>query len=176
MSILVTSMIGVSLPSVTRSVQALQPDQDLFIIVKSFARGIILATGFMHVVPDSFDMLRSNCLKHNPWHNFPFSGFVAMLSAVVTLMVDSMATSIHIRNYCNAGFITADKDSNGSSVNEGEQVIAVASTGHLHSHHQVVIKAGISTGGCQLLRYRVVAMVRIYLNSFKLIILTTAYT
>ncbi|KAK4564230.1 hypothetical protein RGQ29_006346 [Quercus rubra] len=143
-SILVTSMIGVSLPSVTH----------LFIIVKSFARGIILATGFMHVLPDSFDMLRSNCLKHNPWHNFPFSGFVAMLSAVATLMVDSMATSIHSRNYCNAGFITADKDSNGSSVNEGEQVIAVASTGHLHSHHQVVIKAGISTGGSQLLRYQ----------------------
>ena len=99
-----------------------------------------------------------------------------MLSAIVTLMVDSMATSIYSRNYCNAGFITADKDSSGSSVNEGEQVIAVASIGHLHSHHQVVIKVGISTGGSQLLRYHVVAMVRIYLGSFKLIVLITAHT
>ena len=99
-----------------------------------------------------------------------------MLSAIVTLMVDSMATSIYSRNYGNAGFITADKDSSDSSVNEGEQVIAVVSMGHLHSHHQVVIKVGISTGGSQLLRYHVVAMVRIYLGSFKLIVLITAHT
>ncbi|KAM1684911.1 hypothetical protein TB2_035647 [Malus domestica] len=48
--------------------------------------GIILATGFMHVLPDSYEMLQSICLKEDPWHNFPFSGYVAMLSAIATLM------------------------------------------------------------------------------------------
>uniref|UniRef100_A0A2N9G9L7 Uncharacterized protein n=1 Tax=Fagus sylvatica TaxID=28930 RepID=A0A2N9G9L7_FAGSY len=110
-SILVTSMIGVCLPLVTRSVPALHPDRNLFVIVKSFAAGIILATGFMHVLPDSFDMLRSNCLKENPWHKFPFSGFVAMLSAIVTLMVDSMATSLYSSRKCNTGVIPGSNDS-----------------------------------------------------------------
>lgn len=151
-SILVTSMIGVCLPLVTRSIPALQPDRNLFVIVKSFAAGIILATGFMHVLPDSFDMLWSNCLQENPWHKFPFTGFVAMLSAIVTLMVDSMATSIYGRK-CNAGVIPHSVPA------EGDQEMAVNHGGlHLHGHHHDVKVGG---GESQLLRYRVVAMVRL---------------
>ena len=162
-SILVTSMIGVCLPLVTRSVPALHPDRNLFVIVKSFAAGIILATGFMHVLPDSFDMLRSNCLKENPWHKFPFSGFVAMLSAIVTLMVDSMATSLYSSRKCNTGVIPG---SNDSTVIQGDQEMAVVSAGYLHAHHHGVMKPE-SGDSPQLLRYRVVAMVRIL--GFKLI-------
>lgn len=162
-SILVTSMIGVCLPLVTRSVPALHPDRNLFVIVKSFAAGIILATGFMHVLPDSFDMLRSNCLKENPWHKFPFSGFVAMLSAIVTLMVDSMATSLYSNRKCNTGVIP---DSNDSTVIQGDPEMAVVSAGYLHAHHHGVMKSE-SGDSPQLLRYRVVAMVRIL--GFKLI-------
>lgn len=150
-SILVTSMIGVCLPLVTRSVPALQPDRNLFVVVKSFAAGIILATGFMHVLPDSFDMLWSDCLKENPWHKFPFTGFVAMLSAIVTLMVDSMATSIYTKK-CNAGVIP---QSDGAV--ERDQEMAVMGGSHFHGHHHDV-KAAV--GESQLLRYRVVAMVR----------------
>ncbi|XP_071714630.1 probable zinc transporter 10 [Rutidosis leptorrhynchoides] len=135
-SILVTSIIGVSLPLLTRSVPALNPDRILFIIVKAFASGIILATGFMHVLPDSFDMLRSSCLADNPWHKFPFTGFVAMLSAVFTLMVDSMATSVYTKSKNSVSSAeTADK----SMVVDGDH-----ENGHI---------------GSQLLRYRVVAMV-----------------
>ncbi|KAB1222133.1 putative zinc transporter 10 [Morella rubra] len=143
-SILITSVIGVCLPLVTRSVPALHPDRNLFVIVKSFAAGIILATGFMHVLPDSFDMLRSNCLKENPWHKFPFSGFLAMLSAILTLMVDSLATAIYSRK-CNIGVIP------------GDQEMAVAGTGLSHASHDGVKER--STSPQHLLRYRVVAMV-----------------
>ncbi|KAL2511948.1 Fe(2+) transport protein 1 [Abeliophyllum distichum] len=100
-SILITSMIGVSLPLITRSIPALSPERGLFVIVKCFAVDIILGTGFMHVLPDSFDMLSSSCLKENPWHKFPFTGFVAMLSALITLLVDSMATSIYSKKNKN---------------------------------------------------------------------------
>lgn len=152
-SILVTSMIGVCLPLVTRSIPALHPDRNLFVIVKCFAAGIILATGFMHVLPDSFDMLRSNCLDDKPWHKFPFTGFVAMLSAIVTLMVDSMATSIYSKS-CKAG---VNPDNEGGTAIAGDQEMAVADGGHghFHSHHHQVKGASES----QLPRYRVVAMV-----------------
>lgn len=94
-SILATSLIGVCLPLFSKSVPALSPDREPFIIVKSLASGIILATGFMHVLPDSFDALRSQCLPMTPWHKFPFSDFVAMVSAIATLMVDSIATNLY---------------------------------------------------------------------------------
>ncbi|XP_076939119.1 putative zinc transporter 10 [Bidens hawaiensis] len=140
-------MTGVCLPLITRSIPALSPDRSLFVIVKAFASGIILATAFMHVLPDSFDMLRSSCLADNPWQKFPFTGFVAMLSAIFTLMVDSMATSVYTKNTVVAA--------------EGghepiDQEMAVTGGGlhfHGHSHGQ---NGAI---GRQLLRYRVVAMV-----------------
>ncbi|GKA88834.1 probable zinc transporter 10 [Tanacetum coccineum] len=144
-SILFTSIIGVSFPLITRSVPALSPDRSLFIIIKAFASGIILATGFMHVLPDSFDMLRSSCLPDNPWHKFPFTGFVAMLSAIFTLMVDSMATSMYTKWNNSA---SADKVS-------GDHEVASGAT-HFHGHHH---QHGPTTIGAQLIRYRVVAMV-----------------
>ncbi|KAG6638928.1 fe(2+) transport protein 1-like [Carya illinoinensis] len=159
-SILVTSMIGVCLPLFTRSIPALQPDRNLFLIVKSFAAGIILATGFMHVLPDSFDMLGSNCLKENPWHKFPFSGFLAMLSAIATLMVDSLATSLYTKK-CNAGVIP---DSRISVEGDREMQAAVNSGQHDHVHpdhhlHHGGVPKAESGDNSQLLRYRVVAMV-----------------
>ncbi|CAA2991544.1 probable zinc transporter 10 [Olea europaea subsp. europaea] len=145
-SILVTSMIGVSLPLVTRSIPALSPEGNLFVIVKCFVGGIILGTGFMHVLPDSFDMLSSSCLKENPWHKFPFTGFVAMLSAIITLMVDSMATSIYTK-----------KNRNGVlPESQGDQEMAVVNNGHSHGHHHGF---KLDVDGSQLLRYRVIAMV-----------------
>ncbi|KAK9064545.1 hypothetical protein SSX86_015927 [Deinandra increscens subsp. villosa] len=149
--ILTTSIIGVSLPLITRSIPALSPDRSLFVIVKAFASGIILATGFMHVLPDSFDMLRSSCLADNPWHKFPFAGFVAMLSAIFTLVVDSVATSVYTMKNNS---VAAD----GDEVVFGDQVMAVAGGGgmHFHGHSHCQQKGAI---GQQLLRYRVVAMV-----------------
>lgn len=149
-SILLTSMIGVCLPLFSRSVPALHPDKDLFVIVKAFAAGIILATGFMHVLPDSYEMLWSDCLKENPWHKFPFSGFLAMLSAILTLMVDSMATSIYSNKGNNGVIPSADQI-------KDQEMAVVGGTSHFHGHnHQF---KGVDS---QLLRYRVVAMVSFF--------------
>ncbi|GLT69640.1 hypothetical protein SLA2020_417760 [Shorea laevis] len=92
-SILFASAVGVCLPLLSRLVPVLHPNGNLFLLVKAFASGVILATGYMHVLPDSFNDLTSPCLPENPWKKFPFTTFVAMLSAVVTLMVDSLAMS-----------------------------------------------------------------------------------
>ncbi|XP_073129669.1 probable zinc transporter 10 [Henckelia pumila] len=158
-SILVTSMIGVCLPLVTRSIPALSPERSLFVIVKAFAAGIILATGFMHVLPDSFDMLSSPCLKDNPWHKFPFTGFVAMLSAIVTLMIDSMATSLYSQNNKSGVVVLPTAESR-------DQEMAAAADhdheSHFHGHHghgAGKLINHVEAAGSQLLRYRVIAMV-----------------
>ncbi|MCD9646646.1 hypothetical protein HAX54_036657, partial [Datura stramonium] len=152
-SILVTSMIGVCLPLLTRSISALSPDRSLFVIVKAFAAGIILGTGFMHVLPDSFEMLSSNCLKENPWHKFPFTGFVAMLSAIITLAIDSMATSLYSKKH-KAG--VTPQAQNGHVINGGDQEMGTVNNhGHFHSHHHGSLSKDIGT---KLLRYRVIAM------------------
>lgn len=154
-SILVTSMIGVSAPLFTRSIPALHPDRSLFVIVKAFAAGIILATGFMHVLPDSFDMLSSSCLPENPWHKFPFTGFVAMLSVILTLMVDSLATSVYSKK-SNVG-VNPESITHGA---EPDREMA-SNVGHFHGHgHHYEDK--LAGGAKQLLRYRVVAMVRFH--------------
>ncbi|GJW23039.1 probable zinc transporter 10 [Tanacetum coccineum] len=139
------------LPLITRSVPALSPDRSLFVIVKAFASGIILATAFMHVLPDSFDMLRSSCLADNPWHRVSISRLCCYVIAIFTLMVDSMVTSIYTKKN-NA--IAAD---HGSEVVAEDHEKAITSGGgvNFHGHHHGQ-KGPI---GQQLLRYRVVAMV-----------------
>ncbi|KAL4650442.1 hypothetical protein ACB092_01G088600 [Castanea dentata] len=95
--ILVTSMIGVCLLLLTQSIPTLNFDSKEFSIIKAFTSGVILATGYMHVLLDSFPCLESNCLPDHPWKKFPFSTFVAMLPALLTLKLDSLAMSYHTK-------------------------------------------------------------------------------
>ncbi|CAH8345488.1 unnamed protein product [Eruca vesicaria subsp. sativa] len=132
-TILVASMIGVGAPLFSSNVPFLQPDRDIFTIVKCFASGIILGTAFMHVLPDSFAMLASQCLEENPWHKFPFSGFLAMLSGLITLVIDAMATSIYASDKAN-------------------EIVP-------HGHGNDFSVPTKDEDSAQLLRYRVIAMV-----------------
>ncbi|EOA39424.1 hypothetical protein CARUB_v10012540mg [Capsella rubella] len=161
-SILITSLIGVCLPFFARSVPAFQPEKSHFLIVKSFASGIILSTGFMHVLPDSFNMLSSPCLDDNPWHKFPFTGFVAMVSAVFTLMVDSITTSVFTKSGRKS--LRADVASAETPDNEMGQGHVTTHHGHGHGHsHSHSHSHGENDkelgSYLQLLRYRVIAIV-----------------
>ncbi|KAL1359301.1 hypothetical protein AAHE18_04G098200 [Arachis hypogaea] len=162
-AILVTSMIGVSLSFGRRSIPALSPENDLFMVVKCFAGGIILGTGFMHVLPDSLDMLGSDCLEEKPWHEFPFSGLVAMFSALFTLMVDSLATSFYSKKSSDA--VIPGSHTGAVGGHEEQEMGLVVSVGHFHGHanghHHAAIEATKNEGAAdtQLVRYRVVAMV-----------------
>ncbi|CAA7061283.1 unnamed protein product [Microthlaspi erraticum] len=154
-SILSTSLVGVCLPFFARSVSAFQPEKSLFLIVKSFASGIILATGFVHVLPDSFEMLSSRCLKDDPWHKFPFTGFVAMISAVFTLMVGSITTSV----FSKSG--KRDPRADVASAETSDQEMGrVQAHAHAHHGHGLHHSDGQDLGSnLQLLRYRVIAIV-----------------
>lgn len=96
-SILIASAAGVSLPFLVKKVSYLSPDKDVFFLIKAFAAGVILATGFIHILPDAFESLTSPCLSENPWHKFPFTGFIAMMSSIGTLMMEAYATGYHKR-------------------------------------------------------------------------------
>jgi len=162
-SILVTSVIGVSLPLFSRSVPALRPDRDLFVIVKAFASGVILATGYMHVLPDSFQDLTSECLPERPWRKFPFTTFIAMFSAVITLVVDSYSISFFKKKLA----ASSANASGSASLEAGERKeVEVCGHGHGHDVHadaDADRDANIVDAE-QLLRYRVVAQVSYLFN------------
>ncbi|KAJ8759728.1 hypothetical protein K2173_009829 [Erythroxylum novogranatense] len=151
-SILFAGAIGVCLPMLGKVIPALSPDRSIFFMVKSFAAGVILSTGFIHVLPDAFENLTSPCLSENPWGEFPFTGFVAMVTAIGTLMVDAFATSYYTRNHFSKGPVIqpAAKDEEN---HEGHLHVHTHAT-HGHSHGSAMADAS-----SELLRHRVISQV-----------------
>jgi solute carrier family 39 (zinc transporter), member 1/2/3 len=92
--ILAGGAAGAAVPALGRRLPALRPGAGPFLAVRAFAGGVILATGLVHILPAAFDALGSPCLAAagGPWARFPFAGTVAMLAAVATLVVDTVAT------------------------------------------------------------------------------------
>ncbi|XP_054799223.1 zinc transporter 4, chloroplastic-like isoform X2 [Prosopis cineraria] len=96
-SILIAGMTGVALPLFGKHRCNLRTDGSLFVAAKAFAAGVILATGFVHMLPDSSEALSNPCLPQYPWSKFPFTGFFAMISALLTLLVDFVGTQYYER-------------------------------------------------------------------------------
>lgn len=96
-SILVAGATGIAIPLLGRRKSFLATDGNLFIAAKAFAAGVILATGFVHMLPDAGANLTNSCLPTHPWSDFPFSGFIAMMAALVTLLVDFVGTQVYER-------------------------------------------------------------------------------
>ncbi|MQM10748.1 hypothetical protein Taro_043647 [Colocasia esculenta] len=128
-SILAAGGLGVFIPMLGRWVSALRPERDLFFVIKAFAAGVILATGLIHILPDAFDNLTSPCLSEDPWQKFPFAGFVAMVSALGTLIIDTCATSFYNRAHFSKAQ-PVDHEPGDEEAAAGEH----ASHVHVHSH------------------------------------------
>ncbi|TVU17064.1 hypothetical protein EJB05_33075 [Eragrostis curvula] len=94
-AILVAGVVGVGLPLAGRKRRALRTDSAAFVAAKAFAAGVILATGFVHMLHDAEHALSSPCLPAAPWRRFPFPGFVAMAAALATLVLDFLATRFY---------------------------------------------------------------------------------
>ncbi|XP_058096329.1 zinc transporter 4-like [Magnolia sinica] len=159
-SILVAGAIGVCLPIFGKSIEALRPEKDIFFIIKAFAAGVILATGMIHVLPDAFENLTSPCLKENPWGKFPFAGFVAMLSAIGTLMVDAFATGYYKRSHFNKARPVSDGnavDVERTSEHSGHIHMHTHAT-HGHAHGSAPTSHELNSSA-DLIRHRVVSQV-----------------
>lgn len=127
-AILVASGIGVIIPILSKStVPFLKSVDNVFVFVKAFAGGVILATGFIHVLPDAFESLTSPCIADNPWGKFPFTGLVAMVAAVFTLMIESAANSYFFRK--GPVITTSSRPASGD---EEKVVQATVQAGHSH--------------------------------------------
>ncbi|KAK4787544.1 hypothetical protein SAY86_011377 [Trapa natans] len=95
--ILVAGMIGIAIPLLGRHRKFLGTDGSLFIATKAFAAGVILATGFVHMLSGGTKALSDPCLPDYPWTKFPFAGFFAMVAALLTLLVDFTGTQYYER-------------------------------------------------------------------------------
>lgn len=96
-AILTAGVVGVAIPLVGKKRRFLRPDSNLFVAAKAFAAGVILATGFVHMLPDATSALTDDCLPKVPWSKFPFSGFLAMMAALATLLADFVGTQYYER-------------------------------------------------------------------------------
>ena len=157
-SILVGGGIGVLIPILGKTIPALRPEKNIFFIIKAFAAGVILATGFIHVLPDAFDSLTSPCLNEHPWGDFPFTGFVAMVAAIGTLMVDASATSYYSRSHFRKSRPAVCGDEEKAGEHEGHVHVHTHAT-HGHSHGSVPSSSDDELGSAELIRHRVISQV-----------------
>ncbi|XP_020598259.1 zinc transporter 8-like [Phalaenopsis equestris] len=151
-SILVAGFLGVCIPTLGKWIPAIRPENINFFIIKAFAAGVILATGFIHILPDAFENLTSPCLNQSPWQDFPFAGFFAMVAAIGTLIIDTVATGYYNRTL------------NGKVVQELIQADEEdPSQLHVHTHathgHAHGIASSAPQDGQDLLRRRVISQV-----------------
>ncbi|XP_073135041.1 zinc transporter 1-like [Henckelia pumila] len=134
-AILVAGGIGVSTPLLGRKVDIFRPENDLFFMIKAFAAGVILATGFIHILPEAFHTLTSPCLNENPWGKFPFTGFVAMMACIGTLAVDTVATSLYKKMHFNKSKqVNVDEEVGDDDHEHAGHVHVHAHATHGHAH------------------------------------------
>ncbi|KAK3028370.1 hypothetical protein RJ639_038044 [Escallonia herrerae] len=146
------------MPILGKFIPAFRPENNVFLVIKAFAAGVILSTGFIHVLPDAFDSLTSPCLSANPWGNFPFSGFVAMVSAMATLMVDTFATSYFKRSHFSKARPVADEDEEKQGEHEGHVHVHTHAS-HGHAHGSALEESVQGSGSSDLFRHRVISQV-----------------
>ncbi|KAE9603649.1 putative zinc/iron permease [Lupinus albus] len=91
-SILLCGFVGVAIPLIGKHTRFLRTDSNLFLATKAFAAGVILATGFVHMLSDATEALNNPCLPPFPWSKFPFTGFFAMVAALLTLLLEVVGT------------------------------------------------------------------------------------
>lgn len=157
-SILTSGFLGVALPILGKKVPSLHPDNPIFFLIKSFAAGVILSTAFVHILPDAFSMLASPALGDAPWQNFPFAGFIAMLAAIGTMMVDTFATSYFERSHFGKA---ADESAAGAAAKGDEEKDMHEGHVHVHTHatHGHAHGSAHDCNSSQLTRNRIISQV-----------------
>ncbi|OWM81552.1 zinc transporter 5-like [Punica granatum] len=157
--ILIGGTLGVCLPILGKAVPALSPGSDLFFMVKAFAAGVILATGYIHVFPDAYESLTSPCLTSEVWGSFPFAGFIAMMAAIATLQVDMIATSHYTRRQLKeaaslGGAKNKDTEAGGANAADNDVKLSIH-----HVHGPAAAPPDSSASSLEILRHKVVSQV-----------------
>lgn len=150
-SILVAGFTGIAIPLFGKRRRLFHPDGEFLPAAKAFAAGVILATGFVHMLNDAWEALNHPCLKSHShvWSKFPFTGFFAMMSALFTLLVDFVATQYyegrhrvtrggteHKVNQLEGGDDDLEEELLGSGIVDGMHIVGMHAhaSHHTHSH------------------------------------------
>lgn len=161
LSILIAGAFGVSIPIFGKNKSTFHPENSIFFIIKAFAAGVILATGFVHILPDAYESLTGPCLSPKPWQDFPFTGFVAMVSAILTMMIDAFATSFYQRSHFSKALPVNDDEKEMHAGHEGHVRVHTHAT-HGHAHGSAFESSDASgSGTSDLFRRRIVSQVLI---------------
>lgn len=179
-AILSAGGVGVVIPLIGRSVAAFRPESELFFLIKAFAGGVILATGLVHILPDAFVSLTTSPCAEKAWGDFPLAGFVAMSSALATMMVDSVATSYYERRSHFSKARPLEEEEEEGEGGDEEEAAAVAAAGHGqgrvhvhthathgHAHGAVAADAAEEADLADGIRHRVISQVRYYVHELN---------
>ncbi|XP_074270323.1 putative zinc transporter 8 [Silene latifolia] len=158
-TILVTSVIGISLPLFSTAFLVLHPDRTAALMVRTLASGVILSTGFMHMLSHAWANLTSECLPENPWRIYPTTTLIAMFTAILTMMMDTIATAY----YKKKGMTSKLHHHGDGGHGDGVYVMHHAEndeTESVEQNNDEIVQGGtVRKKATQLLRYRVVAQV-----------------
>lgn len=83
--VLSAGFLGVVAPAILVRKNILSLDDKKFIIGKAFSGGIILGTGFIHMLPEAQNQLNESL------PDFPFSGLFAGMAAILSLIIEQIA-------------------------------------------------------------------------------------
>ncbi|KAF7096783.1 hypothetical protein CFC21_098680 [Triticum aestivum] len=128
-AILIAGAVGVAIPLVGRrrrggggGGEGGSSGGGMFVLAKAFAAGVILATGFVHMMHDAEEKFADPCLPAMPWRRFPFPGFIAMLAALGTLVMEFVGTRFYERRHgeeAAAAAATAARDDTTALLEDG---------------------------------------------------------
>ncbi|OIW21032.1 hypothetical protein TanjilG_28258 [Lupinus angustifolius] len=141
-SILISGICGIAIPLFGKHRRFFSTDGNLFVAAKAFAAGVILATGFVHMLNDSYKALKDPCLESYSWSKFPFTGFFAMVSSLLTLLADFMGTQYYERKQRMKGHdfvvnVDVNDDDYVSMESDGETgVVAVGGKGKVFGEEE----------------------------------------
>ncbi|CDY34666.1 BnaC08g42250D [Brassica napus] len=156
-SIFLSGAAGVAIPLVGKNRRFLQTEGNLFVSAKAFAAGVILATGFVHMLAGGTEALTNACLPEFPWSKLPFPGFFAMVAALITLLVDFMGTQYYERRQERSDDAAAASEASAAvgveSGREEASVVPVVEGGGMHivgirahaAHHRHSHSNGLGT-------------------------------
>ncbi|CAF1539808.1 unnamed protein product [Rotaria sp. Silwood1] len=141
--LLIVSFIGTCFSIVTTRIKRLHINPIIINTGKFFGSGIILATGFIHMLPPAMESLTSPCLPES-WSKYSaYAGLFAMLAVLIMQLIEFIA---HEKYYSRVHSIesgTSSPSETSQHVEIGTSVTEVVntpveiskSTHHHHHHH-----------------------------------------
>ena len=84
--VFISSVIGIALPFFIVKYKSVSNNNPFFINMKTFATGVILSTGIVHMFPDATHALAIAL----PNTTYPFAGLIAGISCILILMLDQL--------------------------------------------------------------------------------------